>query len=81
MKYFNKYSLWSNSIVFTLKEFVLGLIDNVYSKIGFDTEIKTMNSTVYDSKKMLKYACQYGHKGCVDRAKKEFDKLKSGNYS
>lgn len=56
-------------------------MDNVYNEIGFKVEAVSTTSTVYNSKNILNYACQYGHEGCIDSAKKEFDRFKAGSYS
>lgn len=79
--FFRINSIVSFLYVFASKKFVLGLIDNVYNEIGFQPETKYTSSTVYNRKNILNYACQYGHQKCIDSAKAEFDKLKTGNYS
>lgn len=38
-------------------------------------------STVYNYNYLMSFACEYGHKDCIDSAKKEFEKFKAGNYS
>ncbi|XP_076292003.1 uncharacterized protein LOC143214621 isoform X2 [Lasioglossum baleicum] len=61
------------------KVFVLSLIDNIYKNVGYVDRSGDDRLTVLLRSELNKWACNYGHEGCIETFKKEFEKWKSTN--
>lgn len=76
---------WLNRINNYLKlfyqEYELKLLDRVYNRLGFQPKANDTRLDIYNRNHVIKYACKFGHKQCVNDARAEFDKLLEGNYS
>lgn len=61
------------------KEFVLSLIDNTYKTLGYVDRENDDRLTVLLRGELNKWACNYGHEGCIETFRKEFEKWRSTN--
>ncbi|XP_076648371.1 putative aminopeptidase-2 isoform X2 [Halictus rubicundus] len=61
------------------KVFVLSLIENIYKNLGYVDRLNDDRLTVLLRSELNKWACNYGHKGCIETFTKEFQKWRSTN--
>ena len=61
--------------VFLFQNFILDLLNNVYSHLGFNPKDDDTRLDIYTRNLILWYACKFGHKQCIADARAAFDGL------
>lgn len=56
-------------------------MDKAINYLGFQPKASDTRLDIYNRNNVLKYACKFGHKQCIDDARAEFDKLLLGNHT
>lgn len=69
------------SISFHYKQgHILRLLNTAYNYLGFQPRANDTRLDIYNRVNILNLACKYGHKECIESAKKEFAKLQGTMY-
>lgn len=60
---------------------MLKLLNRVYDYLGFKAKGDDTRLDIYNRNTVVKYACRFGHKQCINDARAEYDHYLKGNYS